>query len=69
MDTINMHDSNVDRILALWEVINPNSWVAPEPNAYGTFVVQPGTIETVNTRRFNHLREELPRIRGLFMFL
>jgi tyrosinase len=60
VDTINMHDSNVDRILALWQVVNPNSWVEPEKNEYGTFVIQPGAIENVNTRRFNPLRDELP---------
>lgn len=49
---VNMHYSNVDRILALWQVINPNSYVQPEQNNYGTFVITPGTVENVNTRRF-----------------
>ncbi|OXV11945.1 hypothetical protein Egran_00294, partial [Elaphomyces granulatus] len=44
-----LHHCNVDRILALWQVINPNSYVQPESNNYGTFVINPGTVEDVNT--------------------
>lgn len=41
---------NVDRLFALWQTIYPNATVTPQVNAVGTFTVDPGTTEDINTR-------------------
>lgn len=40
----------LDRIVALWQVLNPDTYVLPLPNTGGDFVKEPGTMEDVNTR-------------------
>jgi hypothetical protein len=42
--------SSIDRIIALWQALNPDSYVEPMADTYGTFVIEYGTIETVDTR-------------------
>ncbi|CRG91699.1 hypothetical protein PISL3812_08750 [Talaromyces islandicus] len=44
-----MHHASIDRIFALWEVLNPDSFIQPMGDKYGTFVLQAGAIEDVNT--------------------
>ncbi|EEA23434.1 hypothetical protein TMatcc_002304 [Talaromyces marneffei ATCC 18224] len=44
-----VHHCSIDRIFALWEVLNPNSYVQPMADTYGTFVIEAGTIEDINT--------------------
>lgn len=42
--------SQIDRIVALWQVLNPDTYVLPLPNTSGDFVKEPGTMEDINTR-------------------
>lgn len=44
-----MHHCNIDRLLAIWSAINPDSYVIPQPNPHGSYAEQPGTMEDVNT--------------------
>ncbi|KAF3481610.1 tyrosinase [Arthroderma uncinatum] len=44
-----LHHANVDRLIALWQAINPDSYVKPVPNRGGGYVTQPGTIEDGNS--------------------
>ncbi|KAL8988921.1 MAG: hypothetical protein Q9177_002084 [Variospora cf. flavescens] len=44
-----LHHANVDRLFALWQTIYPNATVTPQVNAVGTFTVDPGTTEDINT--------------------
>jgi len=37
------HHCNVDRLLALWQRYNPDSWVKPSEDYDGTFTIDPGT--------------------------
>lgn len=55
--------SNVDRLFAIWQAINPDSYVQPEPNLDGTFVEAPGTIDTVDTRMSDGLA--IPRFKAV----
>ncbi|KAL8651556.1 MAG: hypothetical protein Q9210_003187 [Variospora velana] len=45
-----LHHANVDRLFALWQAIYPNATVTPQVNAIGTFTVDPGTTEDINTQ-------------------
>lgn len=44
-----MHHANVDRLMAIFQAVNPNSYVTPLNNSYGTFTESPGTVEDVNS--------------------
>ncbi|KAL1969229.1 hypothetical protein VTN77DRAFT_483 [Rasamsonia byssochlamydoides] len=44
-----LHHCAVDRIFAIWQVLNPDSYVEPMADSYGTFVLEAGTVETVDT--------------------
>lgn len=44
-----MHHANVDRLMAIFQAINPSSYVTPLNNSYGTFTESPGTVEDVNS--------------------
>lgn len=44
-----MHHANVDRLMAIFQAINPSSYVTPLANAYGTFTESPGTVEDINS--------------------
>ncbi|KAH8647567.1 common central domain of tyrosinase-domain-containing protein [Tricladium varicosporioides] len=44
-----LHHAMVDRCFAMWQAINPNSYVVPEPTTMGTFTIPPFQIEDVNT--------------------
>jgi tyrosinase len=44
-----LHHTNVDRLLAMWQAVNPHSYVTPFTNAYGTFGEAKGTLETEDT--------------------
>ena len=41
-----LHHANVDRILALWQVLNPDQWIVPTMNTYGSHYELPGTIDS-----------------------
>ncbi|KAH8692093.1 tyrosinase [Talaromyces proteolyticus] len=55
-----MHHASIDRIFALWEVLNPDSYVEPMADAYGTFVIPAGGIEDVNTPLYPFHRSDDP---------
>lgn len=44
-----MHHTNCDRIFALWQALNPASYVVPTANQAGTFATKRGTIETLDS--------------------
>ena len=44
-----LHHANVDRLFAMWQVLNPESYILPTPNAYGSFYEIPGSIDSGNT--------------------
>ncbi|KAF2460042.1 common central domain of tyrosinase-domain-containing protein [Lineolata rhizophorae] len=43
-----LHHSNVDRLFAMWQVLNPDAYVTPERSS-GTYTIQRGTIVDGNT--------------------
>ncbi|KAI9785538.1 MAG: hypothetical protein M1839_009279 [Geoglossum umbratile] len=44
-----LHHANVDRLFAIWQGINPKSYVTPEPTESGTFTTTAGSTETPNS--------------------
>lgn len=38
-----VHHCNIDRLVALWQALNPNSYVEPRENPYSTFTSPSGT--------------------------
>jgi tyrosinase len=44
-----MHHANVDRLMAIFQAINPSSYVTPLGNDYGTFTENPGIVEDVHS--------------------
>ena len=41
--------SNVDRIFALWQAVNPDSFITSEVNSVGTFTEAPGFTENISS--------------------
>ncbi|OJD37056.1 tyrosinase [Diplodia corticola] len=39
-----LHHCNIDRIFAMWQVLNPDSYVEPWAQAYGTYMVNSGDV-------------------------
>lgn len=44
-----LHHTNVDRLFALWEAVNPASFLAPAVDTTGTFTIPIGTNDTVSS--------------------
>ncbi|KAL5493071.1 hypothetical protein ACEPAI_4520 [Sanghuangporus weigelae] len=44
-----LHHTNVDRLLSLWQALNPTLWVVPGSSEDGSFTVPPGKQIDVNT--------------------
>ncbi|KAK2629543.1 hypothetical protein QTJ16_000363 [Diplocarpon rosae] len=44
-----LHHANVDRLFAIWQAINPNSYSMSENSGAGTFVIRANSIETDTT--------------------
>ncbi|KAG8845838.1 hypothetical protein FRB91_001398, partial [Serendipita sp. 411] len=44
-----LHHCNVDRIFALWQALNPTSYVTSQANSRGNFATRPGTVETADS--------------------
>nr|BBV24620.1 tyrosinase2 [Grifola frondosa] len=44
-----LHHSNVDRLVALWQALNPNTFVTPGDSGDGTATIPPGTTIDVHT--------------------
>ncbi|EED13327.1 tyrosinase [Talaromyces stipitatus ATCC 10500] len=55
-----IHHCSIDRIFALWEVLNPNSYIEPMADTYGTFVIETGSIEDINTPLYPFHRSDEP---------
>ncbi len=41
-----LHHAGVDRILALWQAANPESWIEPATNTYGSYYELPGSLDS-----------------------
>ena len=44
-----LHHCNVDRLVAIWQAIYPDSFVVPQPNGEDTYMAIQGALEDVNT--------------------
>ena len=44
-----LHHVNVDRLFALWDAINPNQSFTSLNDGFGTYTINPNTLETVST--------------------
>ncbi|PVH87280.1 Di-copper centre-containing protein [Cadophora sp. DSE1049] len=44
-----LHHVNVDRLFALYQAINPNTYVTPQIDQFGTYAVTPNTLDTLTT--------------------
>jgi tyrosinase len=44
-----LHHTQVDRLFAMWQVLNPNSYLEPSANIFGTYYEVPGSIDSVNS--------------------
>ncbi|CZR60853.1 related to monophenol monooxygenase precursor (tyrosinase precursor) [Phialocephala subalpina] len=44
-----LHHANVDRLYAIWQALNPNSFVVPTTEPFGTFALAQGTQEDETT--------------------
>ena len=43
-----LHHANVDRLVAMWQAIHPDSFTTPQIDYNGTYTERPGTVETIN---------------------
>ncbi len=44
-----LHHTNIDRLFAMWQAINPQSYVAPTINTVGNYVVPKGFVDTADS--------------------
>ncbi|KAK0115324.1 hypothetical protein ONS96_013783 [Cadophora gregata f. sp. sojae] len=44
-----LHHANVDRLFALYQAINPNTYVTPQIDQFGTYALTPNTLDTLTT--------------------
>ncbi|PQE18684.1 hypothetical protein CJF30_00009685 [Rutstroemia sp. NJR-2017a BBW] len=44
-----LHHAMIDRCFAIWQTLNPNSYVTPTPAKYSTFTMTAGDIQNVST--------------------
>lgn len=44
-----LHHAMVDRAFAMWQIMNPSSFVVPEPAIYSTFTQSSGQTQDMNT--------------------
>ncbi len=47
-----LHHAMVDRLVAMWQVLYPNSFIAPTVNEYGTYYEPVGTIDSETSRKY-----------------
>jgi hypothetical protein len=43
-------NSNIDRIFAIWQALNNDSYISPMTNPYATFTTAPNTVADKDTR-------------------
>ena len=44
-----MRASNVDRLFAMWQLLNPDVWVQPTTDTFGTYFEAPGSVDTADS--------------------
>ncbi|PBP18673.1 tyrosinase [Diplocarpon rosae] len=44
-----LHHANVDRLFALWQALNPNAYLTPQIDQYGTFSIAANSLDTAST--------------------
>ncbi|KAG4436593.1 hypothetical protein IFR05_007913 [Cadophora sp. M221] len=44
-----LHHAMIDRIFAMWQVLNPESYVVPEPAIFSTFTFSAGQTQDINS--------------------
>ncbi|KAL6244485.1 hypothetical protein RBB50_008727 [Rhinocladiella similis] len=44
-----LHHANVDRLVAMWQILNPNSYIVPTMNAFGSYYEEKGFIDSGST--------------------
>ncbi|KAI6717340.1 hypothetical protein JHW43_000243, partial [Diplocarpon mali] len=44
-----LHHAMIDRVFAMWQVLNPDSYVVPEPAIFNTFTASAGQTQDINT--------------------
>lgn len=44
-----LHHTNVDRQIAMWQAIYPDSWITPQASGSGTWTITPGTVLDQNS--------------------
>jgi tyrosinase len=44
-----LHHANMDRQFAMWQALNPQSYVVPTTNIFGTYAVPKGSVETADS--------------------
>jgi tyrosinase len=44
-----LHHANVDRVFAMWQALNPDSYIQPTINTYGTYYEVAGFVDSGNT--------------------
>ncbi|RKF58319.1 Tyrosinase [Golovinomyces cichoracearum] len=44
-----LHHANIDRLFALWQVLNPDSYLEPQEDVFGNFVIPPHSIVDAST--------------------
>jgi tyrosinase len=44
-----LHHAMIDRTFALWQVLNPDSYVVPQPSKYKTYASPAGSTQDINT--------------------
>ena len=49
-----LHHANVDRLFAIWQALNPSSYVTPMSNPYATFTETAGSVRNASTRKSSH---------------
>lgn len=49
-----LHHANVDRIVAMWQVLNPDSYVVPTVNTWGSYYESRGFIDSATSGELLH---------------
>jgi tyrosinase len=44
-----LHHAQIDRLFAMWQILNPDTYVVPEPATYATFTTSAGETQDINT--------------------
>lgn len=50
-----LHHANVDRLAAMWQVLNPDSFIVPTVNAYGSYYEHVGFVDSATSGQLLHM--------------